>query len=80
MQLINYQPFYKWIVSEYNAGRMKVKLEFNGIVYDSKFVYNEQKDIFTADSTTSPGESFICYGQNMAILIADHHINITILR
>ena len=78
MKLINYQSFFRWLVSEYTAGQIKVELEFNDIVYDKNFAYNSQTDSFIADSTKYPDISFGCDGKTLANYISTGIIDLTI--
>ena len=69
--------FWQWLVSLYQSGR-RVEIVFNGIVYDTDFVYNSQNDILTAKSSTNSNASFGSSGKNIVNYVTLNLIKITI--
>ena len=59
--------FWSWLANLSKEGRAKVELELNGIVYDKDFVYNEETDILTAESS-NPNQSMGSAGKILETL------------
>ena len=45
------------LIKEYKNGNLKIDLEYNGIVYDTKF--NRTRNCIVAKSSKTPNEEFV---------------------
>ena len=69
---------FEWLSSLYQNKKIEIHLVCNDIDYDSNFFYNPQTDILTADSSSSPENSFGGKGTTITQHVLDGDIDITI--